>query len=296
MDPKQSAQTPFTEELKRLKQTVKRRLKTAKKYFLTSQDLLAQCQNWQALHHEAELLQTFLYTVKSGMKEIAVADWERDGQLVTIALDPKLKAAEEIAKRFNKSKKYKKGLPYAEKEFARAESDVAKWSALVQELESIDSFEKFTALQSRHTLPEPQNPKDHLPKEPPKPYWHYRTRTHLSIYVGKSAAKNDELTFRHAHGNDLWLHASEVPGSHVVLRIEKNQPPDQDSLQDALQLALYHSKAKKGSEGEISMTYVKHVKKFGREKGKVQLANEKRFFIRLNPERIKELRATLHHH
>ena len=75
--------------------------------------------------------------------------------------------------------------------------------------------------------------------------WREYERAGFRVLVGKGARENDQLTFRVAEPNDLWLHASGYAGSHVVVK----NPDRLDSLprevvECAAQLAAFHSKAR----------------------------------------------------
>jgi predicted ribosome quality control (RQC) complex YloA/Tae2 family protein len=274
----------WEEQWREARRAVKRRVKTGGKSLQKALGHLEGCRKWQEEHHAAELLQSNLYQIPKGAREAAIWDWEQDKQ-VTIALDPHLKPHEEAAKRFKKAKKLKAGLPHAEREWKRAQDYANNLENQRKDLEGIDSEEKWIEWLALHPLL-------HRPKQalkagevPAKPYWEYLSQNQILIWVGKNASANDALTFQHARGNDPWLHVADFPGSHVVIR-SSSQDPDQETLKDALQLSLYHSKARHRKEAEVSLTHVKYVKRFGREKGKVQIAHEKRFFVRLDPERI----------
>ena len=80
------------------------------------------------------------------------------------------------------------------------------------------------------------------------------------IYVGRNNRQNDELTFRLARKDDLWLHASKVHGSHVIISCGGTAPPD-DTVTQAAQLAAYYSEATGGQNIAVDMTPVKQVKK-----------------------------------
>lgn len=69
------------------------------------------------------------------------------------------------------------------------------------------------------------------------------TRNHIPIWIGKNARSNDILTFQLAHPNDLWFHAKDTPGAHVVLRTEGTIVPTPADIQDASDYARRHSKA-----------------------------------------------------
>ena len=80
------------------------------------------------------------------------------------------------------------------------------------------------------------------------------------IYVGRNNRQNDELTFRMARKDDLWLHAHGVHGSHVIISCGGTTPPD-DTVTQAAQLAAYYSEATGGQNIAVDATPVKQVKK-----------------------------------
>ena len=80
------------------------------------------------------------------------------------------------------------------------------------------------------------------------------------IYVGRNNRQNDELTFKLARKDDIWLHASKVHGSHVIISCGGAQPPD-DTVTQAAQLAAYYSESGGGQNIAVDVTPVKQVKK-----------------------------------
>ena len=80
------------------------------------------------------------------------------------------------------------------------------------------------------------------------------------IYVGRNNQQNDELTFKLARKDDLWLHAQKVHGSHVIISCGGTTPPD-DTITQAAQLAAFYSEHKGGQNLPVDVTPVKQVKK-----------------------------------
>ena len=80
------------------------------------------------------------------------------------------------------------------------------------------------------------------------------------IYVGRNNRQNDELTFRLARKDDIWLHAQKVHGSHVIISCGGTKPPD-DTVTQAAQLAAYYSEHSGGQNLPVDVTLVKQVKK-----------------------------------
>ena len=81
-----------------------------------------------------------------------------------------------------------------------------------------------------------------------------------AIYVGRNNRQNDELTFKLARKDDIWLHASKVHGSHVIISCGGTKPPD-DTITQAAQLAAHYSESRGGQNLPVDVTPVKQVKK-----------------------------------
>ena len=92
-------------------------------------------------------------------------------------------------------------------------------------------------------------------------YRTYRSSGGLDIWVGRGAASNDRLTFRDAAPDDVWLHARDEAGAHVVLRWTRDEPPPARDLEEAAMLAAWHSKARGAAVVPVDWTRRKHVRK-----------------------------------
>lgn len=87
-----------------------------------------------------------------------------------------------------------------------------------------------------------------------------RTESGSRILVGRSPSENAELTFRVARPNDLWFHAQNIPGAHVILqRDDREEAPDED-LMRAASLAAYFSKGRASGKVTIDFTLRKYVR------------------------------------
>jgi predicted ribosome quality control (RQC) complex YloA/Tae2 family protein len=82
----------------------------------------------------------------------------------------------------------------------------------------------------------------------------------FNVLIGKDAQSNDYLTVNMANDDDLWFHASGVPGSHIVIRI-KDKLPMMNTIQEVAKLAAKNSKANKGSKVKVVYCKAKFVKK-----------------------------------
>ncbi|MDR1927080.1 MAG: NFACT family protein [Oscillospiraceae bacterium] len=99
-------------------------------------------------------------------------------------------------------------------------------------------------------------------REAPLPPLEYESADGLRILVGRSNLQNDRLSFKLAHGNDLWLHAQGCPGSHVILFTQGESPPTR-SIEQAAMIAAWHSKARANGRAAVDYTPAKLLKKPG---------------------------------
>lgn len=284
----------FEKECTVIRRALKRDLKRSLSYYDKCKEELASCLRWEEIQHEAELLQSSYAKLKRGMTLIAVWDWNNDAEC-TIALDPALTPQEEVASRFKRSKKLRKGIPHNEARLKKQEALVTKLQTWLAELDHINELPGLLEWRAKLPLAYSSTPqpikKERIPPKERAPYLEYISASGIKIWVGRKASDNETLTFSLARGSDWWLHASGVPGSHVVIRTHKGEEPDQETLQDALQLALHYSKAKMRGEGEVSVTQCKYVSRFGKgHVGKVQISKHKNYYARIDPKRFLEMK------
>ncbi|MBT8338004.1 MAG: DUF814 domain-containing protein, partial [Gemmatimonadetes bacterium] len=96
---------------------------------------------------------------------------------------------------------------------------------------------------------------------PALPYRRYRSSGGLEIRVGRGARSNDDLTFRHSAPGDVWLHARDVAGAHVVLRWSQDGNPPRRDLEEAAVLAALGSKARTSGSVPVDWTRRRYVRK-----------------------------------
>jgi predicted ribosome quality control (RQC) complex YloA/Tae2 family protein len=103
----------------------------------------------------------------------------------------------------------------------------------------------------------------------------YRSTDGYEVLVGRAARDNEHLTFRVARSTDLWLHAADYPGSHVVVRNQRrNQPVPHRTVVEAAQLAAHFSQARKDAKVAVNYTERKFVSKIkGAAPGLVRLSS-----------------------
>jgi len=180
---------------------------------------------------------------------------------VTIGLDPSLDAVQNAQRYFKRYERARNGIPIVEKNIAATKRMLsylqsledslarAETAVLVQEIEA--------EMQQSGLLPTKQKTRK-KEKEQPSTLLRFQSPSGREILVGRNNLQNERL-LRSAAPDDWWLHAKDIPGSHVL--IKGSDEPDAPTLEMAAQLAAYYSQARQGSKVPVDYTRRKHVKK-----------------------------------
>jgi hypothetical protein len=93
------------------------------------------------------------------------------------------------------------------------------------------------------------------------PYKSYRTSGGIDVLVGRGARANDELTYDIAKPDEVWLHARDVTGAHVVMRWSQEGAPPARDLHEAAALAAWYSRARGSVVVPVDWTRRRHVRR-----------------------------------
>ena len=261
------------------------------------------------LQQHGELLKANLARIEPGSDSIEVRDFE-SGEPVTIALDPKRSAKENLEATFKRYQKLLRRLTKAGGQIDAARAQLAGVEALEAEVRETEDLAVLLARDDvRERLareaPRSASPaKAEMPARPPIPaaYRHlprrlhprrYRSRDGLEIWVGRSDEGNDVLSTRLARGNDLFFHLDGAPGSHVVLRVERGAEAPPESVLDACELAVHFSKQRNAGSADVHVVPIKNVKKpKGAKRGLVYVTGGKSIRLRREAARFERLQAS----
>ncbi|MCK4570875.1 NFACT family protein [Candidatus Bipolaricaulota bacterium] len=234
--------------LRDLKRAVRARERTIEKLLDWLEDS-SQADAWQS---QADLLMTFQSDIPPGDDSVTLTN-PIDESTVTIALDPSLSAIENAQSLYKRAKRIRRGHPHVHIRLKRLRRELG----LLQR--SLDARQRDEAVESEilEMLPN-RKKKAPLPKKA-LPFRQFEVDG-FHIWLGKSARQNDAL-LRAASPNDIWMHAKDYAGSHVVIRARGQERIPDAVLQSAGRLAALHSKAKSERRVEITMTQVKKVRK-----------------------------------
>lgn len=254
----------------------------------------------ESVRHRGELLKASLYLVKPGMRDVAVVDWnDPEGQSVVIELDPTLSGVENLQRIFARYRKLARGEAAIAERLVKAREETAIFADVLERLTTATTLAELDTLERELRslgVRAPAAPNKHEPSER-LPYRRFTASDGTEILVGKSAKDNDDLTFHVARGSDLFLHARDVAGSHVILRKVGKNEPSSEALIDAATLAAHASKLRTDSVVDVLYIERKHVRKpRGAAPGLVQTGSPKTLTVRLDPDRIQRLYATLDPH
>ncbi|KUO52453.1 MAG: hypothetical protein APF76_05310 [Desulfitibacter sp. BRH_c19] len=238
-----------------------------------------------------ELLTANMHLVKRGMDEIQVADYYHDNTPVTIKLRSELSPAENSQryfKRYNKAKNAAKKAA-VQAQHSREELDyLESLDFWLSETNSHGDFAQIEQELNESGYLKLKNKLDKKDKAKPIPNTFITTEGY-KILVGKNNKQNDWLTFKVAKDGDLWFHAKDIPGSHVILKLEGGGITD-DIIKKAALLAAYHSKGKYSANLPVAYTQIKNVKKIkGAKPGLVTYENYKTVYVTPDKDLIDKL-------
>lgn len=249
-----------------------------------------------------DLLKTELSRIPRGAREVRAVEYTADGPVERVVpLQPHLSARENMERYYHQQRRLSRSAALVDERLARLQRDADRLANLVAEAQAAPSEEQIETVLSvaraegllrasggeRGTASTPG-------AAPRVPYREYRSRTGQRIWVGRGAKDNDALTFKHARGNDLWLHARGRTGSHVIVPGVGAQGPDSETLLDAAALAAHFSSGRDEGVVEVAATRRKYVQKpRGSAPGSVRFSQERTIAWRAEPERIERLLQSL---
>ena len=254
---------------------------------------LASAEKMDEYRRMGEAIQANLYRLKKGMQEAELPDWtDPEGGTITVPLDLRLTPVQNAQKYFRKYQKARSAretaavqrnktleeLEYLENMLMDAENctEESELEEIRQELVRTGYVKRITNRRQQRKLPESRPLR-------------YVSSDGIEIHVGKNSLQNDRLT-QSAGGEETWLHAKDLPGSHVLIRTEGIVPTE--TLRQAALLAAWYSKGKNSSTVPVDYTLRKYVKKpSGAAPGKVVYTHQKTVYVTPEEEQIRKIAA-----
>lgn len=224
------------------------------------EDELKDCEEKDDLRIKGELLTSYIYSLKEGMKEVSLLNYYSEEETyLNIPLDPLKNPSENVQSYFKKYNKMKKTEEAAKGQLILNSSELDYLNSVMTSIHNAEEYTDFDEIRNELVVSGYiKFNKNKSKKDGKSKPMHFISSDGIDIYVGKNNIQNDYLTLKFADKTDLWLHTKAIPGSHVIVK-ETNVPDS--TLLEAANLAAYYSKGKDSSKVEVDYTQVRNVKK-----------------------------------
>ncbi len=268
-----AAKTPLFEALVDIRSRLKRR------HERLVADAAAQA-NPEELKSKGEALLAFAHTIQPGQTEF-VPTWGFGDDPPTIKLDPALSASDNAQQYFNRYRKALRAADEIPEQLKKVELEQSYIDQLEQDLKMAEDrpeIDTISAVLSEAGYIKTRKGRKRRKKPGVKPL-RLTAPDGATVWVGKNALQNAELTFNRATGDDLWLHARGIPGAHVLIPTAQGLPSEEDVFW-AASVAAHYSKARNDTSVEVDVTLKKHVRAIkGAALGLVTYRNESTFRV-----------------
>ena len=270
---------------------LKGQVERCEKKLALQEEELASAARMEEFRIMGELINANLWQLHKGMDQARLVNfYDENGAELTVPLDPQLTPSQNAQRYFKRYQKARSARETAAEQRQKTLQELDYLEGMLldvgkcvgeSELEEIRAELVRTGYMKRNTNRRQQRA---LPKS--KPY-RYQSSDGIVIEVGKNAAQNDRLTTG-ARPNETWLHAKDMPGSHVIIRAE-GEIPDQ-TLKEAAILAAWYSKGQRSSSVPIDYTLRRYVRKpGGAAPGMVIYVNQKTLFMTVSEADVKRI-------
>lgn len=233
-----------------------------RKMAIQQQELLATYDR-ERLRQLGDILTANLHRIHRGQTEVTVEDFYDENMAnITVSLSPLLSPQQNAAKYYKDYSRMKN----AEKELTRqlelGQQEQTYLQSVLEELSRAQTEAELEEIRRElqdggYLRADSEKKRMKAAKLPPM---RFVTTDGYTVYVGRNNRQNEELTFRSARKDDLWLHAQRVHGSHVIIACEGTVPPD-NTVTQAAQLAAHYAESTGGQNIPVDVTPVRQVKK-----------------------------------
>lgn len=237
----------------------------------------------QAVRSRGDLLLARFREIPRGVSRVVLEDF--DGEEVEIALDPALPPQQNAARLYDEAARVERARNLLPERIRSSEERRAALQELREAfVEGRVEVEAVLARLPAGTSGAGSGGPSRGPSGPSLPYRSYRSSGGLEIRVGRGSSKNDDLTFRHSAPGDVWLHAREAAGAHVILRWPGPGNPPARDLAEAAGLAALYSKARSAGSAPVDWTFRRYVRKPRKAPpGRVRVERARTLFVEPDP-------------
>lgn len=251
---------------------------------------LQDSENAEEFRRDGELLTTFMTQVPRGAESVELQNYYEENAPIVIKLNPALTPNQNAQKYFQKYQKLKNAVKLIYNQIAEAKDEIAYLESVLAQLEiagpmDIEVIKEELVASGYLKRKRSKKNRKQAPSKPER----FVASDGTEILVGKNNLQNDQLTLKQARKTDIWLHAKNIPGSHVIV---KSNDPSEETLLEAAELAAYFSKFRQSAQVPVDYVAVKHVHKpNGAKPGFVIYENQKTLFVTPEESLVEKLRG-----
>ena len=262
-----------------LHRVLKNNLERSEKKLAIQEEALLNCERAEDYRIKGELLMANLHLVSKGAKRVSVPNYYDEALTpMEIELDERISPAQNAQRYFKRYQKARSARKFALEQKAIAQEEIRYLASQLLALETCteeaelaeirEELEKLGYVRANHN-------RRQMKKLPPSTPLRFTAPSGAEIFVGKNNRQNDELTFSAKPGY-VWLHAKDMPGSHVIIAREN---PDEATIRFAASLAARYSSGRESGRVPIDYALKKYVKKpSGAKPGFVTYTNQKTLY------------------
>ena len=266
--------------------TLKTNIERCERKLALQREALLGSERMEEYRVNGELLTANLHLAEKGMKSVRLPNYY-DPQLlpVEIALDVKLSPAQNAQRYFKLYQKARNARTLAAEQIEKTTEELNYLEGQMDNLNKCSGESELAELRAeleKFGYLRPSGNRRQMKQLPPSQPMKFTSPSGAIILVGKNNLQNDKLTFS-ADPNEIWLHAKDMPGSHVII---VGAQPDEETLLYAARLAAAYSKGAHSSNVPVDYTRRRYVKKpSGAKPGFVIYTNQRTLYV--TPEEIR---------
>lgn len=223
---------------------------------------LKECEKKDDYKIKGDLLTSYIYSIKKGDNECTLLNFynENEEEYMKISLDKTKTPSENIQRYYKKYNKLKASEEHAILELEKNNKEAEYLNSVLTNILNVESYDEIDEIKTEliETGYIRYKKKDKQKKSKISKPHHFTSSDNIDIYVGKNNIQNDYLSLKFANKNYLWLHAKDIPGSHVI--VCAFDVPDK-TLEEAAIIAGFYSKGKNNNKLSVDYTKVKELKK-----------------------------------
>ncbi|MGK0139098.1 MAG: putative ribosome quality control (RQC) complex YloA/Tae2 family protein [Algoriphagus sp.] len=245
----------LTSEKSKIRRAILKSIKSGELYIAQAEKRLDQIVSATSNLDIGHILMANLHAIPSLADSVELLDFVNNSP-IRIKLKKDLSGQKNAENYYRKAKKEKIEIDFLEKNTAQRKKELATLLANLTEIEdesSLKTLRKFAKTEDLEKSQKSEKSIDELFK--------YFETDGYKILVGKNSKNNDILTQKFASKNDLWLHAKDVSGSHVVIKDKPGHKTPPYIIEKAAELAAWFSKRKTDSLVPVLCTPKKFVRK-----------------------------------